>query len=87
MIKENAKGKFTMYDIEGEFNRLMLIAKGKIPVLQKNDKQMRYSRVCAQVWDANVLIKSCQKDERKMLKNKIIDAREAAERGKNIFEL
>lgn len=31
-----------MYDIEGKYKKLMIIANGKVPLLKRNDKQKKF---------------------------------------------
>ena len=76
-----------MYDIERKYKELMTIAEGKVPVLQKNDKPIKYQGINDQIHGARCLIAKCKEDERKMLKYKVMESLEAAEHTRNVCEV
>lgn len=76
-----------MYDIERKYKELMTIAEGKVPVLQKNDKQIKYQGINDQIHGARCLIAKCKEDERKMLKYKVMESLETAECMRSVSEV
>lgn len=76
-----------MYDIEGKYKKLMIIANGKVPLLKRNDKQKKIQGMNDKVFAAERIIVNCQKDEKRMLRYKVIESLGVAERMKSIFDV
>lgn len=76
-----------MYDIEGKYKKLMILANGKVPLLKRNDKQKKIQGMNDKVFAAERIIVNCQKDEKRMLRYKVIESLGVAERMKSIFDV
>lgn len=76
-----------MYDIEGKYKNLMMIAEGKCIKLHKKDNQIKYRYVASRFWDAKVIIENCSEEERRMLHRWILCKKESAEQEKTVFDL
>lgn len=65
----------------------MIIANGKVPLLKRNDKQKKIQGMNDKVFAAERIIVNCQKDEKRMLRYKVIESLGVAERMKSIFDV